>query len=312
MLFYFREGVASILQSSMNLGGPRFLGFYLLLFGAIVAGGLAFRRALRGPHDEPTPEELELGPYEVAYLAGGGRRAANAAIASLVERQLLGLKPEKHQITRLSEPEETLHPLERGVLDGTATGGWSEVSLLHGFAEPALERILARLVRAGLVVPPVREFLARGVGIGATLTTAIFGLSKLSLALERGRPILFLALLVVASGIAGVVLLGRRLHRTGRGDRALARLRHEHRALEEKALANSGRLTSAEVPLVAGLVGLAALSGVVFDPLKQTLHPPSRTSGGCGGGCGGGGCSAEGGCGGGCGGGSGGCGGCGG
>ncbi len=256
----------------MNLNGLDFLGFYFLVFGAVLAGGFVFRRTQRKPSDEPTASELDLDPYEVAYLAGGEKRAVNAAIASLVERKVLGLIPAEHRIRWDGTPTEA-HLLERALLRAAQQEVWSEVSTLHAAAKGILEMIRSRLVTLGLLVSEGRDLGARLWAILMVLATCIFGLAKVSVGHDRHRPAGFLIFLVIASGIAGMVALGRRLGRSRRGDRALERLRHEYRDLEAKAARAQAGLTTLEIPMAAGLFGLAALAG--FDSLKETLKPPS-------------------------------------
>jgi uncharacterized protein (TIGR04222 family) len=315
LLMFCGESLGSALERAMNLRGTEFLGFYFLVFGAVLAGGLMFRHALRKPSDNPTAREMDLDPYEAAYLAGGEKRAANAAIAGLFKRRILALLPLHHRITRIGSLEEGAHPVEQAIFGearvsprfgpaGEQDG--SAVSTLHEAAKPALYMVRARLATRGLMVSQGRDLGARVVSIFLVLVTVLFGLAKVTVGLERHRPVIFLVLLVIASGIAGVAVLGRALGRTRRGDRALARLQHDHRELEAKAANAEAGLTALEVPIAAGLFGLSALGGGAFDSLRATIQPPSSPAGGCGGGCGGGGCG-----GGGCGGGCGGCGGCG-
>lgn len=302
LLFAFSESIASAFRSAMDLRGPHFLGFYLLVFGAVLAGGLVFRRALRRPSDEPTPEELDLHPYEAAYLAGGEPRSANAAMASLVGRGSLRVaSSENHRISCVGVPGGELHFLERALLGSVPHGRDVDVRGMHEAAQPSLKRIRARLARLGLLVSRTRNFVARTVGVLAVLATAIFGLAKILVGVGRNRPVFFLSLLVIASGIAGIVILARRLVRTGRGDRVLGRLRHEYRGLEADVTRRPAGLTRMEVPMAAGLFGLAVLGGAPFESLKETLEAPSASPGGCGAGCGVG-CGGGGGCGGGCGG----------
>ena len=298
-LLLFGESLASSFRSAMNLRGPDFLGFYLLVFGAVLAGGLLFRRTQRQPSDEPTPSEADLDPYEVAYLAGGEKQAANAAIASLVERKVLGSNPAAHRIRRDGTLGKDAPLLERALLGAAREETGSEISALHAAAKPVLENIRSRLTTMGLLVSESRELGTRAVTILLVLATCLFGLAKVSVGHDRHRPVGLLVFLVLASGVAGIVALGRKLGRSRRGDRALERLRHEYHDLEAKAARAQAGLTTLEVPMAA------ALSGGPFDSLKATLKPPSISSSGCGRGCGGG--CGGGGCGGGCGG----CGGCG-
>ena len=77
----------------LDLRGPEFLLLYLLLLVAAGCAAVILRWALRLPADEPVGEDVRLGPYEVAYLAGGEQLAADAAIASLVQRRVLAVDP---------------------------------------------------------------------------------------------------------------------------------------------------------------------------------------------------------------------------
>jgi uncharacterized protein (TIGR04222 family) len=303
-LFRFRSPVASAFERAMDLRGPEFLGFFALLFGTVLALGLGFRRLLRAPDDEPAPRELDLDPYEIAYLAGGEPRAIQAALAGLVQSGVAGAVPGERRLTRLEDPGGDAHPLKRVLLPAACMD--LKAGTLKSAAEVELGKLRDRLTDLGLWVAGGRDALARFVCSVAVLTTLGVGLSKVLTGLERGRPVLILGAFLAAAGAAAFVLLLRGLGRTRRGDRALARLKHEHRHLGAKSELRT--LTREEVPTAAGLFGLGVLLGGPFDPLHLAMTPSSlkpRSDGGCGaGGCGGDG----GGCGGGCGG----CGGCGG
>ena len=287
LLALFGESLVSAFESAMNLHGPEFLGFYFLVVCTVLLGGLIFRWSLRKPSDEPTAVELDLDAYEVAYLAGGEKRAANAAIAGLFERGALNLLPVEHQVRRVGAPTQGAHPLECTIL-GAADLAGTKISQLHAAAKPALEQARSRLRMLGLLVSEGREIGARTLGVLMVLATVAFGFWKVSVGLERHRPVLFLILLVLASGVAGLLLLGRKLGRSRRGDRALDQLRHHYRGLETRAAGAESGLTALEVPMAAALFGVAALSGGNFDILRDTLKPPSTFTGGGGGGCGGG------------------------
>ena len=64
-----------------GLSGPQFLGIYAAAIVAVIIIVLLFRRAMRRvPGASPA---RELSPYEVGYLSGGPRRAAEVIIAEL-------------------------------------------------------------------------------------------------------------------------------------------------------------------------------------------------------------------------------------
>src|SRR5690349_20259423 len=73
------------MTNPLDLTGPEFLGLYIPLLAAAVAIAAVLRWALRTPSDGPFAGSMDLDPYEVAYLAGGGRHATHAALASLVQ-----------------------------------------------------------------------------------------------------------------------------------------------------------------------------------------------------------------------------------
>src|SRR4051812_6773594 len=64
------------------------LALILAVLIVVVAAALRWRRsrAARTAPPEPPPD---LGPYEVAYLAGGAQRTINAALANLVQQDVL-------------------------------------------------------------------------------------------------------------------------------------------------------------------------------------------------------------------------------
>src|SRR5437879_3122915 len=66
-------------MNPFELSGPDFLGFYTAAVACGVVVAVVLRWWLRRPGGEPEMETLDLSPYEVAYLAGGGRAPDRAA-----------------------------------------------------------------------------------------------------------------------------------------------------------------------------------------------------------------------------------------
>src|SRR5262249_37307681 len=156
-----------------------------------------------------------------------------------------------------------------------------------------------------LLVSDGAAWAARGVTVLPMVALLVLGLMKINVGVSRGRPVGFLVVLCVLTGIVALALLIKRPHRSRRGDRALARLKGENAALRHAPRSLSTRVSADDLALAVALFGTAVLVGGPLADLRTALMPPPSAGGGdCGSSCGGGG-----GCGGGCGGG--GCGGCG-
>src|SRR5947209_382710 len=98
-------------MSPYDLPGPEFLGLYLGLLIAAVACAEVLRWWLRKPGADVNQEDPPLTPYEVAYLAGGRKGAAHAAVAGLVRKEALSV----NAAGRLSASDTfsgITHPLE--------------------------------------------------------------------------------------------------------------------------------------------------------------------------------------------------------
>ncbi|MBV8881890.1 MAG: TIGR04222 domain-containing membrane protein [Planctomycetaceae bacterium] len=306
VLLRFGDAIESGLARALNLRGPSYLALYAQAFGAVLAAGLLFR-ALQRKADRNCPEnEEELHPYEAAYLAGGARRATDAALASLVAREILGATPSRRRIRREGLLPADAHPLEASLYEAAGVEPGSETASLHRAGAAALERIRSRLVSFGLWVPSYRNRLAVAVPLVAMAALACFGLAKIDVGLERQRPVGYLVLLVLVSVAAAVPLFGRPLRRTRRGDRALRQLKRSYRELQANPAGEDGAAVP-DLSMAVALFGVSALSGDRGVELRAALQAPTVPtafwagcggSGGAGASCGGGGGGGGGGCGG--------------
>jgi uncharacterized protein (TIGR04222 family) len=169
----------------------------------------------------------------------------------------------------------------------------------------------AGLIDSELLVGFGQRMIARLVPFAVAMSVPAIGLIKLSIGLERGKPVVFLVILLVISTVISLFAFLRRPFRSRRGDRLLDRLRREHADLQKKAWDPRFEGLDKPGPALAmgvALFGLSVLAGGPMADLQRTLTPPSGggcgTSGGCGsdggggdggGGCGGGGCGGCGG-----------------
>lgn len=302
------------MANPFDLNGPDFLGLYFGLFAAAVAAAAALRWYLRQPGGEPD-EPLDLGPYEVAYLAGGEKMVVNATLANLVHRGAVAVDTTERSVKVAGVLPDGAHVAERAVLaDVASSAGSRRLRDLHASPPAELAEVGDRLKETGLVPSGGQAALARLLPTLTVLAVAFLGLAKLGYGVSRGKPVGFLVAGCVLTVVVALAGFARRVYRSRRGDRALAKLREENEALETTAKRSLGPLTPGDVVLAMSLFGPAVLAAGPLTDLRTALKPPGGSAGGCGSSCGSG-CGASGcggGGGGGCGGGGGGCGGCGG
>ncbi len=296
-------GPVAAIGNPFDLRGPDFLTLYLCLIGcALVVATVVRYVARRQPVDSfRSPRELD--PYEVAYLAGGPRRAINTAVTSLVQAgQLTVASLTPLRLSRAEDVAAGTSPLEEAVFwkfrpdrDGDAG------TKAHRGGRQSCAALRDSLREDGLVVSHSRNLVGIGVPLVVMLAVLLFGAAKVAIGLDRGRPIGFLVVLCIGNAVVTLAGFARRLLRTPEGDRTLAQLEREHLKLRDEVTAKVDVASRESFALAVGLYGLGILSATPLSAFATAMGPQVTGSGGCGSGCGGGGCGG-GGCGGGCGG----------
>jgi uncharacterized protein (TIGR04222 family) len=299
-------------MNPFDLSGPQFLLLYFVVFVIGLVLAVRLRRRLRTPVDPP-PERPRLSPYKVAYLAGGPVLAVNAAIARLVQGGLLEVDSSTGTLSRSGDLPAKPDPLEQRIFDCAREN--IAVKDLRLATADETAKIRERLEDKGLLVNESEAGKARWLPVLLLFGVALFGLTKIFIGLDRGKPVGWLVVFCAVTGLVALAGFARRVFRSQRGDGVLDELKRDHAALQATACAKPEALPLNDFALAVGLFGLGILAAGPLANLRKTLTPPgggnySDTGGGCGGGCGGGGGGCGGGGGGGCGGG--GCGGCGG
>lgn len=315
-------------MNPLDLRGPEFLGFFALAL-AVAAVVSAIARRFRFPRHAPPEEELEeelreLHAYDLAYLAGGPKRASEAALAALVQQGALAIEGSGGIVTATAPEftvgsdsayrgvpvEPTRHPLEKALLQ-QAREATRPPRELRDAGIPAASGLREELQRHSLVLSSRRDAALWLFTKGGLWAVLVLGVAKMIVGASRGKPVVFLFFAVAVAFLIERAI-PRHSFRTGRGDKALQALRETNEALKATTAADIEQLTAREAALALGLFGAGAIAGTTGAGLLASMVMPMRSpfwsSGSsewdgstCGASCGGG-----------CGGGGGGCGGCGG
>lgn len=258
-----------------HLAAREFLQLYVLCLAGALAAALACRSLLRLPWSRNW-RAPELGPYDVAYLGGGPRRAVAAALARLQGLGMLEIAGFSARDVAAGRPATlargadarpgAVHPLEKALLKEVpiALDAWEKLVQLA-----PLHVVRDRLERAGLVLDPGSAFLPRWLPVFLFFALGSVGVMRIVVGISRGRPVGFLVLLVIATALLGL-LFARAPFRSRRGDALLKELRGRH---GRRSFSGAG---AAELPLAVGLWG----AGMLPDELKLAMQ---RGRGSCGG-----------------------------
>lgn len=292
-------------MNPFDLTGPQFLGFYIVLAITVIVVATMLRSALRLPDDEPTADMLQLDPYAIAYLAGDADLAVNAAIACLVQRDLVKVDAGTRKLSHTGQTPAKLRSMENYVYQGIGSG--KTVQEVRDVVAKRCNEIGARLQQTELVCNDARATVGRLLPTLLVLAVAGLGVVRITIGVAHGRNVGYLVVLTIVTVIVGLVGFARRPHRSKRGDRALDQLKEDNSALEATAAQRADALAGEDFALAVGLFGMGVLAGTPLASLRTALLPPPSTSGGsscssssscgssCGGGCGGGGCGGCGG-----------------
>jgi uncharacterized protein (TIGR04222 family) len=254
----------------------------------VILLGWLIRRLGASPDDEPVGDELALGPYETAYLAGGEERAVHAAIANLVAQGAVVADAKEHVLTTGPLPDQA-DPLGRLIHEYLAAeGGRSTTEKICCAAGPLVDQLSNKLRGLGLIVSEGRDVMVRTLSLAGPLLLAFAGGVKVLIGISRDRPVGLLIAAIAVSIIAAVAMFGRKIHRTARGDRALEILRHQFGCRTVPDLASQSGMASVELLMAVALYGLVAGTVGESGPLHNLRNAllPSTDAGG-GGGCGG-------------------------
>lgn len=293
-------------MNPFDLKGPDFLQVYfILLLGAFVfAGGL--RWLLRAPGAGFRLNVLNLSPYEIAYLAGGEKGAVYAAVAHLAHIGAIAIRPVSRTVSATAEalPADAA-PFEQTIFSLVHSGQGISIPTLQRMASGPAYRLRSRLVEEGFVLSESAAQVARFTPFLVMAASLLMGAVKIYLGVAREKPVLYLVVMCVVAAVVSCALFLRPIHRSRRGDAALARLKAGHAPLKHQASARVEALTGQELAIAMALFGSGILTSEALRPLQKAYAREegsgwmgggtggscgSSCGGGGGGGCGGGGC----------------------
>jgi uncharacterized protein (TIGR04222 family) len=274
--------------SPLDLTGGEFLWFYILT--SLLGFGLAtIARSIAT--QAPKPMSLELNTYDMAYLAGGSERVNAVALMTLIEQD--HLKIEGTAVNQAFSVASNAHPIEKALWNLAQSGlKVEQVRTLH-LAE--VTQIRDRLEQEGLLGSCITSPLALWLSRILPILLLVLGGIKICLGLLRGRPVIFLIILVIFVLLFTLVLWSF-APRSRHGNTALGLLQTKHKLTPTLSIAVA----------LSGMAILASSADPTLAALAVTFAPPPSSSGDSGGSSGDSGSSCGGG---GCGGGCGGCGG---
>ncbi|GAA1677369.1 TIGR04222 domain-containing membrane protein [Nonomuraea maheshkhaliensis] len=217
------------------------------------AGQRVERERRRVGEREPSGAGHRLSHYELAYLAGGPRRAINTALAVLATPGAVRVS-RGSQVTPVHGVRPSPEPMEQAVLDALAAGpGGCRAGELRRELErhPALTALAGGLEARGLIVPEqaygtawrLRDRL-KWITLGAAgYLVLLIVLDNLDLAGEETAfaGALFIAAVALVTGLVALAKQDRRLHnvttREGRAVLVAARGHHPRGVRDPASLA---------------------------------------------------------------------------
>ncbi|MEO8374706.1 MAG: TIGR04222 domain-containing membrane protein [Sphingomonas bacterium] len=267
-----------------DLAGGPFLQLYGILFGIAIIAGFVIPRWLRP--DGSAGRVTETG--ELAFLAGGATRFADAVVARLLATGALVMIGRKGFHAQSRDAGRTA--AERSVLALPGELSWPKIART---LKPKAEPIGRRLIADGLMMDAGLILQMRFWQALPYFLLLAFGLVKLMIGEARHRPVGYLMMFLFVTVILALIRWFSIDRLTRGGHAALADARAGAERLKRAP-------TSTETDLAVALFGTVVLVGSGWAGFHQLRSPSSSdssstgdggsSSGDGGGGCGGGGC----------------------
>lgn len=291
-------------DSLLNLKSRDFLGFYISTAFVLFVFVLALVSKLRGVEAPVhTPDPSILDPYVLACLNGGPKLAVFAAIAKLFNEGKLRRDSGSDTLSADRAYVVNGHPLEMRLHEHALTmGRGCSPAALCKAAELQTAMLVNELEDRHLWLTDGQYQRMRGIVAGILSALVTMGFIKILVGASRGKPVFFLVLLTLITGLLSFYYVLKLSRRTSLGNEVLSVTKSRSEEAVGKGLIHD----PAMVTLIIAGMGIAALPSLGMADLRKTLAPPNQGgeggsscgTSGCGGGssgCGGGGCGGCGG-----------------
>jgi uncharacterized protein (TIGR04222 family) len=293
-------------MNPFDLPGPQFLLFYagLAVFTLVVASRL---RRGNESREAPYSDMPWNDPYRIAFLRGGKSELVRVAVVSLVDRGLLAVPHTHIQTTAVGRETEVRKRIERDLLLHCQTLREPKDLFTGDRFDAAAAEYEGELTRMRLLPDAEMKARRRALFLGASAVLLFFSVTKIVIALNRGRMnVGFLILLTIVALALLLKSVNPRL--TARGIALLENVQNLFLSLKVRAPQIRPGGASTELVMLAAVYGVGALPRETFVWARQ-LFPRAVSStsvtsscgtscgsssggsgcggGGCGGGCGG-------------------------
>ena len=269
-------------MSPFDLTGGSFLQLYGILFLLTLAAGSIIPRWLRPEGNSPRSVSVD----ELAFLAGGRTRFADALIARLLSRRALSITGGNRFAPDRREAGET--PAERSVLALTPAAPWN---VIEGTLRPHARSVEERLIASGLLMDGGTVLQMRFWQTLPYFLLIGFGAIKLDVGLARDKPVGYLAAALIVTAVLALIRFLTVDRKTHGGRETLLAARDQSSRLRRAPATD-------ETDMAVALFGTAVLAGSSWSSFHTMRSAnssgdggssSSSDSGGCGGGGGGGG-----------------------
>ena len=235
-----------------GISGQRFLVLYLIWVAVALVVALVWRLRAGRPDGAPlTPPD----PQHIAYLNGGPKLALYAALAGLRSTGALEAGP-GGVLTAVSGTTPPAGELEWAVHTAASRGLRQRDLATDPGVAAVLERTRDALERDGLLLAPARRRQLRLAAI-PLFAIATLGIARIVAGVANGKPIGYLAALVLVVVVVALVLLrATRVSRQGRT--LLGSLRTDNDHLAPRQSPAWSMYGPAGAALGVGLFGAAA------------------------------------------------------
>ena len=289
------------LTNPFELHGAESLTFFSFLSAILVLASFAVRRwfELSHPIGQSSPDQSQLKPYEIAYLAGRSERVQQVVLLTLIEQGLIEVEADK-LIRGTSGFASSNDPIEQAVLDKVRHNPRSLDAVRLSMAS-GIHYLAERLRHRGLLFSNSDTFKIKAIAAGTVIAAIFAVLTKITIGIRTGYPVGFLVIIALVDLIFVLVHCAIPVSLTQAGAQALSQA-----TTSVKSAAAHHRLRNRNLPMDVLLFASLAATAQSTELIGTSYHSnlllvtplPSSSDGGsgcgggggCGGGCGGGGC----------------------